>query len=108
VQRVALVEAQAPDQLVGQARLARAAGAGDADTGGRSPPRRARSSSTQRRRRAVLERREQLRERAPRRGSRPRIAASDVGACGDRSTSQRITISPIIPARPMRWPSSGL
>ena len=30
-ERVALVEAQAPDQLVGEARLARAAGAGDAD-----------------------------------------------------------------------------
>ena len=41
-------------------------------------------------------------------GSRPRIGASVVGACGDRSTSQRIIISPIIPARPMRWPSSGL
>ena len=38
----------------------------------------------------------------------PRIAASDVGAFGARSTSQRIIISPIIPASPMRCPSSGL
>ena len=111
LQRVVLVEAQAPDQLVGQARLAGAAGAGDAEhrrLRRRSP--RARSSSQQRRRdAAVLERGDQLRQRAPRRlGSRPRIAASAVGACGDRSTSQRIIISPIMPARPMRWPSSGL
>ncbi len=49
------------------------------------------------------------RARARRAGSAsPRIAASDVGACAARSTSQRIIISPIIPARPMRWPSSGL
>ena len=40
--------------------------------------------------------------------SSPRIGASAVGACAARSTSQRIIISPIIPARPMRWPSSGL
>ena len=39
---------------------------------------------------------------------RPRIGASVVGACTDRSVSQRIIISPIMPARPMRWPSSGL
>ena len=36
------------------------------------------------------------------------IASSCLGECTDRSRSQRITISPIIPARPMRCPSSGL
>ncbi len=39
---------------------------------------------------------------------RPRMASIDVGASVARSTSQRIIISPIIPAKPMRWPSSGL
>jgi len=38
----------------------------------------------------------------------PSMAASDVGAYGLRSRSQRITISPIMPARPIFWPSSGL
>ena len=38
----------------------------------------------------------------------PCNAARSVGACDDKSVSQRITISPIMPASPMRWPSSGL
>ncbi|MEY3273781.1 MAG: hypothetical protein RLZZ341_2687 [Pseudomonadota bacterium] len=38
----------------------------------------------------------------------PCSASSALGACTDRSWSQRMTISPIIPCRPMRWPSSGL
>jgi hypothetical protein len=38
----------------------------------------------------------------------PCTVARALGACGDRSWSQRMTISPIMPCRPMRWPSSGL
>ncbi len=38
----------------------------------------------------------------------PRTSARSAGANDDRSLSQCITISPIMPARPMRWPSSGL
>ena len=40
----------------------------------------------------------------------PRVARgrTDLGAYDEISLSQRITISPIIPCRPMRWPSSGL
>ena len=38
----------------------------------------------------------------------PSIASSALGARPVRSLSQRITISPIMPASPMRWPSSGL
>ncbi len=38
----------------------------------------------------------------------PWIASSDFGAWTHRSWSAFITISPIMPARPMRWPSSGL
>ncbi len=38
----------------------------------------------------------------------PWIADRSCGACAVRSWSQRITISPIIPASPMRWPSSGV
>ncbi len=38
----------------------------------------------------------------------PRTSARSAGAYDDRSLSQCITISPIIPCRPMRWPSSGL
>jgi hypothetical protein len=38
----------------------------------------------------------------------PWMAARRFGRVAVRSWSQRITISPIMPARPMRWPSSGL
>ena len=38
----------------------------------------------------------------------PWSAPSSGGASADGSWSQRISISPIIPARPIRWPSSGL
>ncbi len=38
----------------------------------------------------------------------PWMASIFFGARPDKSLSQRITISPIIPFRPMRWPSSGL
>ena len=36
------------------------------------------------------------------------MAAMFFGACNDRSVSHRISISPIMPANPMRWPSAGL
>jgi hypothetical protein len=38
----------------------------------------------------------------------PAIESSEQGAAPARFWSQRITIPPIIPARPMRCPSSGL
>jgi hypothetical protein len=107
-QRVVLVQPQAADQLVGQAGLARAAGAGDAQHGtwpggglahavtscriGASP-----FSS------AVIS--------WARRARRPRCGPGWRPARWVRAgqvRSQRITISPIMPARPMRWPSSGL
>ena len=42
------------------------------------------------------------------RRSPPRMPSSDAGANVERSTSQRSIMSRIIPARPIRWPSSGL
>ena len=36
------------------------------------------------------------------------ICSTDFGAYCDRSMSQRLIMSTIIPCRPMRWPSSGL
>ena len=111
LQRVVLVEPEAADQLVGQRALAGAAGAGDAEHR-RLAPRRASAQllpAAPASALAVLERGDQLRQRAPARVAvAAAIASSEVGACADRSTSQRITISPIIPASPMRWPSSGL
>ena len=38
----------------------------------------------------------------------PVISSIAFGACTEGSRSQRCTISPIIPCRPMRCPSSGL
>ena len=110
-QLVALVEADAADQLVGQRRLARAAGAGDADDGGLDVPARPRARRRTRssRQPVVLERRDQLRQLAPRAlGVAGDFRRDRSARCDDRSLSQFITISPIMPARPMRWPSSGL
>ena len=108
-QRVVLVEAQAADQLVGQARLAGAAGAGDAQH--RHPP--APRPGVQRHHQprvglAVLEGGDEPRQRAP---GRVAVAADRLerpGRVHRGSTSQRRTISPIMPCRPMRCPSSGL
>ena len=64
-----------------------------------------------RRRRAVLERGDQLRERAPARlGAAARIAVrARVGACARQVAGRSASPSRrSFPARPMRWPSSGL
>ena len=97
LQRVALVEAQAPDQLVGEARLAGAAGAGDADHRRLQRRRRASRSSSRSgaRRGAALERRDQPRERAPGRLAwaadrrRARSARSGRGRRRSASSSRR-------------------
>ena len=74
LQRVVLVEAKAPDQLVGEARLAGAAGAGDADDRRLRGARRGAQLVAQRRRRgAALERGDQAGEGASRRF----VAAAD-------------------------------
>jgi hypothetical protein len=58
---------------------------------------------------AVLQRGDGLGQRAPGGlGVALQRGIPSFGACADRSWSQRITISPIMPCRPMRWPSSGL
>ena len=86
---IVLVEAQAADQLVGQAGLAGAAGAGDAEHRRlRAPGRAARSSpSSSASALPFSSAGDELRQGAPAPPRRaPRIAASVVGACGDRST----------------------
>jgi hypothetical protein len=58
---------------------------------------------------AVFKRGDELRQRAPMRfRCGLAMALSAVGACVLKSWSQRMIISPIMPARPMRWPSCGL
>ena len=100
------VEPEAADQLVGQRRLAGAAGAGDAERRDHRLVGRAESASRSvanvvagraGSRPEVLERRDQLRELA---AMRPRMPSSVVGAPVDRSTSQRSIRSRIIPGGP--------
>ena len=100
VELVALVEAQPAHQFVGQARLARAAGAGD------SQYRHLRGVGLLVQRFDELriglvqfQRGDQLRQRAPalRRRPCPSVTSSDAGAALPRSTSHSATISPIIP-----------
>ena len=101
---VLVVEAEAPDQLVGERRLARAAGAGDAEHGngaaaggpGAARPARPRRGPPWM---AVT-------ARARRRGRRPAGRRPEAGASAARSMSQASTIVLTIRARPRRWPSA--
>ena len=110
LQLVALIEANAAHQLVAQARLARAAGAGDAER------RHLRGVGCLVQRFAKLgigvaqfQRGDRARQSAPALGQIlvfqcvERLSARS----GDRSTSHSATIDPIIPCRPSFCPSSG-
>ncbi len=106
LQPVVLVEPEAPDQLVGQRALARAAGAGDAER-----RRLARLGGAQhfvaqlRRHAARFEPGDEPRQRIAR--SPAFSAARSFGRSCARSASQAATISLIMPCSPSRWPSSG-
>jgi hypothetical protein len=108
-QRVVLVQAQAADQLVGQAALAGAAGAGDAQHGIFLACLRAANGGHQRRvGLAVLQCGDQLRQRAPG-GFGVALNRLD----GGRAHARQVLVAAHHhladhPCRPMRWPSSGL
>ena len=104
-QLVLLVGAQPADQLVGQRRLARAAGAGDAEHGHR-PAGRGLDQGRAGRRRGRRPACRQVIARASARRSPASTASAGAGSAA-RSTSQSRISSLIMPGRPRRWPSSG-
>jgi hypothetical protein len=124
-QPVVLVEPDAAHQFVGERALAGAAGAGDAQRGGLAGvgalvqlAQRGEIASSGRRARPFSSAVMTLGQRTARRGERSRPACHRVRRGheaverGRRQVlrqvrSQRRIMSPIMPCRPMRWPSSG-